>query len=97
MEKNVYESPRFGFQELRLLERVADKCWGASQAYIDVDKDGRFEGDEIYDLGAGCGGNDSASINQRMDWFLKHFPGLNIQASDMNTNVKSSIISPIVS
>ena len=39
MEKKSYESPEFGFQEMKLMERVAEKCWGHGYAWVDHDAD----------------------------------------------------------
>lgn len=36
MKTEVYESPKFEFEELRLAERVASKCWGTNYAWYDV-------------------------------------------------------------
>ena len=34
MEKKSYESPEFGFQEMKLMERVAEKCWPPENYYF---------------------------------------------------------------
>lgn len=42
MSKTNYESPNFDFHEMRLMERVADVCWGGKPhtAYYDYNHDG---------------------------------------------------------
>lgn len=71
METLKYESPKFEFEELELVERVAAVCWGLGHAYLDVDKDGQIsDGDLQIDFGSGCNGAAAAeAINK---WFLEN-------------------------
>lgn len=59
MNKMEYESPRFVFQELQLMERVADRCWGCKYAWYDADSDGVIDDTEMHypsgDKKNGCG------------------------------------------
>lgn len=53
MKKPEYEAPKFEFHELQLVERVANKCWGAGKVWVDTDDDGKY--DIIINLpGNGC-------------------------------------------
>ena len=53
MKKHEYEAPKFVFQELQLIERVADRCWGAGKVLIDTDNNGTYD-EVIYLSGKGC-------------------------------------------
>lgn len=55
MKKPEYEAPEFAFQELQLIERVANQCWGAGKIWVDNDDDGKYD-DVIYLPGNGCSG-----------------------------------------
>lgn len=47
MEKIKYKKPVFDFQEMQIMEKVADVCWGQSHhAYFDADRDGKIDADE---------------------------------------------------
>lgn len=60
MDKEKYESPKFDFQEMRLLERVADVCWGKShKAFFDEDKDGKLDIGEKMFIVSGDSCNDA--------------------------------------
>lgn len=52
MRTEKYESPKFDFKEMRLLERVADVCWGKShRAWFDADRDGiRDPNEKIFEV-----------------------------------------------
>ena len=85
MENVKYERPKFEFHELRLLERVADVCWGLGHAYLDVDKSGTVTpGDLQIDIGSGCHGDSTAQkINE---WFVKNgYQNPNYNGSVSNT------------
>lgn len=68
---NTYVKPEFGFQELKLYERVADTCWGTAQIWLDTNGDGGITGADInLATGGGCKGNDSAgAINNAIAEF----------------------------
>lgn len=58
MERVKYESPVFDFQELKLMERVANECWGKSVMFYDLDGNGNpynnpedSDNDGMYDRG----------------------------------------------
>ena len=70
MNKMEYESPRFVFQELQLMERVAEKCWGCKYAWYDADSDGEIDSTEIYDPGAGDK-NGCGNLSGSLDDFLR--------------------------
>lgn len=92
MEKKKYESPEFKFEELKLMERVADTCWGLGNAYLDVDGDGQVSaGDLQIDLGGGCSGNAAAeAIN---DWFVQNgMENPNYTANVCNTKEPGFIV-----
>lgn len=60
--KREYESPKFDFEELKLFERVADKCWGTAQIWLDTNGDGIISGVDInLATGGGCQGHASAT------------------------------------
>ncbi|WP_178552448.1 hypothetical protein [Frisingicoccus sp.] len=95
MEKKSYESPEFGFQEMRLLERVADVCWGKSHhAWYDQDGDGTMDAgeQEFYIQGNSC--ND-ARLNLEAQLNAAGLPF--DSKKDTKENVNSSLIIPIVS
>ena len=89
MNKRMYEKPVFQFQELKLMERVADTCWGAGHAWYDKNGNEAIEPEEIVELpGNGCSGYE--------DIFAFNFeihPGNNT----VNTKDSSLSIQPIIS
>lgn len=68
----VYEKPEFGFQELKLSEKIADTCWGTGHAYLDCGSvPGKVDsGDLEIDFGGGCHGD--AAANAMNNWFVNH-------------------------
>lgn len=94
MEKLHYQSPVFNFQELRLMERVAERCWGTSETWYDGNGDGDFtdSGDvfiSLDELGLGkhgCKGQNAANaLNEK-------YPFLKATANDAATkNTRYSI------
>lgn len=47
MEKMKYKKPVFDFQEMQIMEKVADVCWGqAHHAYFDADRNGKIDANE---------------------------------------------------
>lgn len=93
MENERYESPRFEFHELKLVERIAEECWGTGNAWYDVDGDGVIDSTDIHlDLNGGCKGKESA--NALNEWAQKI--GLNIHFTPNSANTKDEgIIVPI--
>lgn len=95
MEKLRYESPKFEFQEMRLMERVADTCWGYAYAWYDADRDGVIDGKEkvqLSDLGlnaTGCQG--SVAVEQLKGYFYENF-GVRLSDKDVSTNTKSQVL-----
>lgn len=95
MKIKNYESPKFEFQEMLLLERVADVCWGqAHYAWYDANQNGEFdEGDQqFYIQGSSC--NDA-----RLDLEQKLLnAGLPFDsAKDTKENINSPLVKPIYS
>ena len=66
MKSTKYESPKFSFQELKLLERVADTCFGNGVIWLDLDGNGKGGANEPQIPIGGCGGQDAA--NQLNQW-----------------------------
>lgn len=59
--KNVkYVSPKFDFQELKLLERVSDTCFGNKVVWLDLDGNGKGGANEPQIPMTGCGGKEAA-------------------------------------
>lgn len=93
MKSTRYESPRFEFCELKLIERVANECWGLGHAYLDVDGDKKVsDGDLEIDFGSGCQGNAAAdAINE---WFVDNgYPNPGYTANVCNTKAPGLIAS----
>lgn len=90
-----YESPKFDFQELRLVERVAKKCWGYAYAWYDADKDDTIDEKEkvrLVDIGLkpdGCQGD--GAREELKNYFLQAF-GVVLTDQDVSTNTKSKSI-----
>ena len=86
-----YEGPSFKFQEMRLLERVADECWGTGTFWFDMDGNGKVDAAteslpiSVLGLGPnGCNGNNAAkAINEYAETHYK--VKLGMTASDCNT------------
>ena len=97
MENKIYESPKVDFQEMKLLERVADKCWGYAYAWYDADGDGVVDDKEkidLYKLGLGTNGCQGASArNALKNYFAKNF-GVNLSDDDVSTNTGSELVIP---
>ncbi len=66
MKSTKYENPKFSFQELKLLERVADTCFGNGVIWLDLDGNGKGGANEPQIPMVGCGGQDAA--NQLNQW-----------------------------
>lgn len=94
MENKKYESPKVDFQQMKLLEKVADKCWGYAYAWYDADKDGSIDEGEKVKLSSiglgtsGCqGGNAESALK---DYFNKF--NANLTDDDVKVNSKSTTI-----
>lgn len=96
--KKKYESPNFDFQEMKLMERVADVCWGTGGIWVDGNRNGSIDTDELFNLvggGQGCGNKQTiadvlSKINEKYD--NKFTP------DDVKQNIKvtnDSVIKPI--
>lgn len=89
MVKAKYESPKFEFQEMRLLERVAAKCWGNDsplKGYYDVNGNGIYDtGDYYFNVDTtvnSCPDKGIAVVN----WLKEKYPELqevNIDAANV--------------
>lgn len=96
MENKKYEKPRFEFQEMRLMERVAEKCWGHGYAFIDDDLNPSTPPAQYYFVdNGGCEGNADIDLQDRLDQLFSRFPeliGANppVALDDVKTNVKNS-------
>ncbi len=89
MNKRMYEKPVFQFQELKLMERVADTCWGAGKVWSDKNGNGKTDPEEIVELpGNGC--SDYENI------FSSNF-GVYPDNNAVNTKDSSLSIQPIIS
>ncbi|MGM9593102.1 MAG: hypothetical protein ACI3U8_01995 [Candidatus Onthomonas sp.] len=97
MNSVKYESPKFDFQELRLVERVAGKCWGYAYAWYDVDGDRQIDEREkvkLEDIGLnpnGCQGDGART--ELADYFYREF-GVKLSKQDVSTNTMSKSIIP---
>lgn len=98
MVNRRYESPKVDFQEMKLLERVADTCWGYAYAWYDADGDKSIDEGEKIDLsrlglGAnGCQGN--AAENALVNYFngIVTDPNRKITTNDVKVNTKSTVV-----
>ena len=95
MENKRYESPKVYFQQMKLLERVADTCWGYAYAWYDADGNGKIEGGHKVSLGSlpglkedGCQGD--ASRNALINYYAGF--GVTLSKKDVSTNTKSTIV-----
>lgn len=95
MENKRYESPKVYFQQMKLLERVADTCWGYAYAWYDVDGNGKIEGAEkvnLSQLGLGQSGCKGSAAREALK---KYYAGLGVAGltnDDVSTNTKSKLI-----
>lgn len=96
MTKMKYESPKFDFQEMKLAERVADKCWGAQYCWVDHDGDPSTPSKEweIYksETTNGCEGNDPKSVAERLALAKEKFPEISdkLKEGDVKVNIQGS-------
>lgn len=71
---NHYEKPQFKFEELKLFERVADKCWGESTVWLDVNNDNIItSGLDIEFKTAGNGGCQGQNAANDLNSYIKLF------------------------
>ena len=95
MENKKYESPKVDFQQMKLLERVADTCWGYAYAWYDADGNGKIEGAEkvtLSSLGLGTNGCKGSAAREELK---KYYEGLGVAGltdDDVSTNTKSKLI-----
>lgn len=95
MKEKKYESPKFEFEELKLSERVADKCWGYAYAWYDADGDGNIDGGEKVELqsiglgASGCQGNDARKT--LINYFRNNFH-VELSEDDVATNTMSQTV-----
>lgn len=96
MNKMKYERPNFDFQEMKLMEKVADKCWGNGYAYVDANGDDKIDMDPIngevfnfIESGTGCKGGPENDL-LRKNLILDRFPNLTITDADVATNIKKT-------
>lgn len=97
MEKMRYESPEFNFQEMQLMETVADTCWGYGHGWYDVDGDGTHdETEEMFDFGF-AGGKCKKVENYLVEYINSNYENVHITGDDVKTNSNSQLVKPVVS
>ena len=82
---------------MKLLERVADTCWGYAYAWYDVNKDGKIDEGEKVKLSTleglgenGCqGGNAEIAL---MKYFNDRFKNAPLTEDDVKVNTKSDTL-----
>lgn len=62
MIRETYTKPEFDFQKMALFEKVAAKCWGTSEVWLDANRDSQItKGIDIFiETSGGCQGSWSA-------------------------------------
>ncbi len=70
MKSAKYVSPKFEFQELKLVERIANKCFGNGVVWLDLDGNGKGGANEPEIPMGGCGGIKAA--NELNGWLREH-------------------------
>ena len=94
-QETNYESPKFAFEELRLMEQVADTCWGYAYAWYDADGDHTIDGGEkvsLDSLGLGSSGCQGAAAEAVLvDYFYKEF-GVTLEEDDVKVNTKNNTV-----
>lgn len=97
METVKYESPRFEFEEMRLMERVADTCWGYAYAWFDADGDKYIDEHEkvkLSDLGLNEHGCQGAAAREALKEYWREIPG--VDPKKLDSAVATSNDSPYV-
>ncbi|MDI9241828.1 hypothetical protein [Fusibacillus kribbianus] len=95
MNQRTYESPRFEFEEMRLTEKIADKCWGYAYAWYDTDKDGVIDDGErvvLASLGLGPNGCQGSSARDVLKDHFKKVFGVDLTDEDVSTNTLSKSV-----
>lgn len=94
MKKVEYESPRFEFQEMKLVERVAKQCWALHTAWYDKDGEGDVDADEVVSLDnvEGASGEGCASEDLLIKHFQKYFPGVTFPPKTFSPSVTNSTV-----
>ena len=84
MKKHEYEAPKFEFQELQLVERVANVCWGAKYVWYDWNDNGiQDSNDPIHYRDKSCNDLDK----KLKDLYPKYYPEENTK----HTNSKEDL------
>lgn len=94
MNNRKYESPRFEFQEMQLLERIAAQCWSNNpiKGWLDMETppNGKYDvGEIVFNVDPGNCGQNVATVIQ--DWFAANH-GIAVDVSDVTSNTDSSRI-----
>ena len=94
MKNTKYESPRFGFQKMQLIENIADKCWGYHYGWFDPDGPGPQAPVQIdlSSFGSSCNSVSEGLI----DYIFKNFD-VRLSPQDVSPNTKSTIVTIIPS
>ena len=95
MKNKKYESPKVDFQQMKLLERVADTCWGYAYAWYDADGNGKIEGKEKVNLskiGLGTNGCQGKSARDALKNYYESLGAVGLTDIDVSTNTKSKTI-----
>lgn len=94
-QETNYESPKFAFEELRLMEQVADTCWGYAYAWYDADGDHTIDGGEkvsLDTLGLGSRGCQGESARNALIGYYSEEFNIKLKESDVATNTKSTTV-----
>lgn len=94
-QETNYESPKFAFEELRLMEQVADTCWGYAYAWYDADGDHTIDGREkvsLDTLGLGSRGCQGESARNALIGYYSEEFNIKLKESDVATNTKSKTV-----
>lgn len=94
MECTNYESPTFKFQSLKLMERVADTCWGYHYGWFDPDGDGPLPSERIDLTTFGSCKSVEDGLVQYINEKYNGYLNKPINGNDVKTNTKSTIVSP---
>lgn len=94
---NNYESPEFIFQEMRILERVADTCWGYAYAWFDGNNNGtidEFERVDLESLGLKKNGCQGSTAREELRKIWGNIPGITEAELDsaVATNNKNRLV-----
>lgn len=95
--KENYESPEFKFQELQVLEKIADKCWGCKYVFVDHDDNDATGPITYYITEQGCEGEKEEDVQKRLAALKAAFPDIaaKVTEADVKVNVSgSSFVSP---